>query len=71
MALNAEKAFDNAQWDWLGLVLDKVGIMGGFCIYLKAFAENLYSRYTPLISISALHPKKRDEAGMPTLTPSV
>lgn len=41
LALDAEKAFDNSQWEWLGLVLDKMEILGNFCTLLSGLYSNL------------------------------
>ncbi|XP_056431006.1 ras-related protein Rab-24 isoform X1 [Hyla sarda] len=39
LTLDAEKVFDNVRWDWLGMVLEKVGIRGSF----RTFLNGLYA----------------------------
>ncbi|KAM4034738.1 LOW QUALITY PROTEIN: uncharacterized protein ACNLHF_021423 [Anomaloglossus baeobatrachus] len=66
LALDAEKAFDTVNWEWLELVLDKMGIMGTFRSYIKAIYADPQAKIATAGFLSkVIHLQKGTRQGCP------
>lgn len=59
LTIDAEKAFDNVSWEWLNRVLDRMGVLGPFRVYLSSLYADPLARIYTTGYLSAIFPLQK------------